>query len=79
MYRTDTSAHGSGSVASNANTRWTPTGGWGSIAGQGLRRTLTRVLTQRSPVEDVDARCLVDYALARRATLTALRLGRVAP
>jgi hypothetical protein len=35
------------------------------------------VLTQRSPVEDVDARCLVDYALARRATLTSLRLGKV--
>jgi hypothetical protein len=35
------------------------------------------VLTQRSPVEDVDARCVVDYALARRATLTALRRGQV--
>jgi hypothetical protein len=42
-----------------------------------LRRTLTRVLTQRSPVEDVDARCVVDYALARRAVLTALRRGQV--
>jgi hypothetical protein len=36
------------------------------------------VLTQRSPAEDVDARCVVDYALARRAALTALRTGRAA-
>jgi hypothetical protein len=35
------------------------------------------VLTQRSPVEDADARCVVDYALARRATLTAFRHGQV--
>jgi hypothetical protein len=35
------------------------------------------VLTQRSLVEDADARCVVDYALARRATLTALRHGQV--
>jgi hypothetical protein len=41
------------------------------------RRTLTRVLTQRSSADVADARCVVDYALARRASLTALRLGRV--
>jgi hypothetical protein len=41
------------------------------------RRTLTRVLTQRSLVEDPDARCVVDYALARRSALAALSQGRV--
>jgi hypothetical protein len=35
------------------------------------------VLTQRSLVDDGLARCVVDYALARRAALTSLRAGRV--
>lgn len=34
------------------------------------------MLTQRSLADDVDARCVVDYALARRATLTAWRRGQ---
>jgi hypothetical protein len=44
-----------------------------------MRRTLTRVLTQRSLVEDASARCVVDYSLARRAALAALRSGRMRP
>lgn len=43
------------------------------------RRTLTRVLSP-SPVVDVaGARCVVDYALARRAVLTGLAAGRIRP
>jgi hypothetical protein len=44
-----------------------------------LRRTLTRVLTQRSLVDGDSARCVVDYALARRAALAGLRSGRIRP
>jgi hypothetical protein len=40
-------------------------------------RTLTRVLTERSPVDADSARCVVDYSLARRAALNALRSGRL--
>jgi hypothetical protein len=43
----------------------------------GTRRTLSRVLSQRSPAQDTAARCVVDYALARRASLAALRSGRL--
>jgi hypothetical protein len=43
------------------------------------RRTVTRVLTQRSLVDDASARCIVDYSLARRAALAGLRSGRVRP
>jgi Family of unknown function (DUF5318) len=44
-----------------------------------MRRTVTPVLTQRSVVEDASARCVVDYSLARRATLAGLRAGRISP
>jgi hypothetical protein len=44
-----------------------------------MRRTLTRVLTQRSLVGDASARCVVDYSLARRAALEGLRSGRIRP
>jgi hypothetical protein len=44
-----------------------------------VRRTLTRVLTKRPLVDDPDARCVVDYSLARRATLVGLRSGRIRP
>jgi len=35
------------------------------------------VLTQRSLADDPSARCVVDYSLARRATLSAVRIGRL--
>jgi hypothetical protein len=41
------------------------------------RRTLTRVLSQSPVVEVAGARCVVDYALARRAVLTGLASGRI--
>jgi hypothetical protein len=44
-----------------------------------LRRTLTRVLTQRSLVDGDSARCVVDYSLARRAALAGLASGRIRP
>jgi Family of unknown function (DUF5318) len=44
-----------------------------------MRRTLTRVLTQRSLIDDASARCVVDYSLARRAALSALQSGRIRP
>jgi len=43
------------------------------------RRTLTPVLTQRTLVDGANARCVVDYSLARRATLDGLRAGRIRP
>jgi hypothetical protein len=46
---------------------------------EGLRRTLTRVLTQRSLIDGESARCVVDYSLARRAALAALQAGRIRP
>jgi hypothetical protein len=36
-------------------------------------------LTQRSLVDGASARCVVDYSLARRAALEALRSGRMRP
>jgi hypothetical protein len=41
------------------------------------RRTLTRVLRSSPVVEVAGARCVIDYALARRAVLTGLASGRV--
>jgi hypothetical protein len=41
-----------------------------------MRRTLTLVLPH-SPVDLAGARCVIDYALARRAVLTGLASGRV--
>lgn len=38
---------------------------------------MTRVLPQRSLLDDVAARCVVDYSLARRAALHSLRAGRL--
>jgi Family of unknown function (DUF5318) len=46
---------------------------------EGMRRSLTRVLTQRSLVDGDSARCVVDYSLARRAALAGLRSGRIRP
>jgi hypothetical protein len=43
----------------------------------GPRRTLTRVSSQQSLVDDPSARCVVDYTLARRAALHSLRAGRL--
>ena len=43
------------------------------------RRTLTRVLSPSPVVDAPGARCVVDYALARRAVLTGLTSGRVRP
>jgi hypothetical protein len=40
---------------------------------------VTGVLTQRSLLDDADARCVVDYSLARRAALHSLRAGRMRP
>jgi hypothetical protein len=42
-----------------------------------LRRTLTRVLRPSSVTDLTGARCVIDYALARRAVLTGLASGRV--
>jgi hypothetical protein len=41
------------------------------------RRTLTRVLRSLPATEVAGARCVIDYALARRAVLTGLATGRV--
>ena len=40
-------------------------------------RTLTRVLSPSPVIEVAGARCVVDYALARRAVLTGLASGRI--
>jgi hypothetical protein len=37
------------------------------------------VLPQRSLIDSASARCVVDYSLARRAALHALRAGRIRP
>ncbi|HTW19609.1 MAG TPA: DUF5318 family protein [Mycobacteriales bacterium] len=37
------------------------------------------MLTSRTLVDGADARCVVDYSLARRATLAGLRSGRIRP
>jgi Family of unknown function (DUF5318) len=42
-----------------------------------MRRTVTPVLSQRSRLGGENARCVVDYSLARRATLEGLRAGRI--
>jgi hypothetical protein len=52
---------------------------WRSGTAWGARRTLTRVLPQRSLADDPSARCVVDYSLARRAALRSLQLGRMRP
>jgi hypothetical protein len=41
------------------------------------RRTLSRVLRSPAVVDMPGARCVIDYALARRAVLTGLMTGRV--
>ena len=46
-------------------------------SGPDPRRTLRRVLTRQSLVDGERARCVVDYSLARRAALEALRSGRI--
>ena len=43
------------------------------------RRTLTRVLRSPAVVDVPGVRCVIDYALARRAVLTGLTSGRVRP
>src|SRR4051794_41780495 len=73
MYRVDTSEHATG-VVSNRQT-----GCCAKLAG---RRTARRTLTAMSPWRvspSLDARAMVDYTLARRATLTALAAGRRSP
>jgi hypothetical protein len=48
-----------------------------SSGGLELRRTLTRVLRSNPVLDVTGARCVIDYALARRAVLTGLASGRV--
>ena len=42
-----------------------------------VRRTLTRVLRSRPITDIAGARCVIDYALAKRSVLTGLATGRV--
>jgi hypothetical protein len=76
MYRVDTSqnVHGGWPQRKHQVSNACPVV---SKSASGLRRTLTRVLTERSPVDADSARCVVDYSLARRAALAGLRSGRI--
>jgi hypothetical protein len=78
MYRVDTSPNVHGGCPQRKHQVSNP-GRRSSGFWPGLRRTLTRVLTQRSLVDGDSARCVVDYSLARRAALAGLRSGRIRP
>src|SRR3954463_201618 len=73
MYRVDTSDHAMASVSNGQ------TGCCGKLAEPWTgRRPLTAMSPWRVP-PSLDARAMVDYSLARRATLTALASGRRSP